>query len=139
MSLWRMWKSDRRAPLELQWGIWVSSRVAAGNSGFLLSCSPLVVAGTQCSSAIAVWNSGFHLRCGGELGLLSSWEVTQGSSRLVVGPPLEFPWGNSSLVGMCKVAPFLLQCASGYSLVLAWDSSSCGQGQLCSCGGFNSL
>ena len=67
VSLWRMWKSDRRAPLELQWGIWVSSRVAAGNSGFLLSCSPLVVAGTQCSSPIAVWNSGVV----GNLG--SSW------------------------------------------------------------------
>ena len=125
-----MWKSDHRAPLELQWGIWGSSRVAVGNSGFLLSCSPLVVVGTQCSSPIAVWNSGFHSRCGGELGFLLNWGVTQGSSQLVVGHPFEFSWGNSSLAGMCRVAPFLLQCAGGYSLVLAWDFSSCGQSQL---------
>ena len=64
---------------------------------------------------------------------------TQGSSQLVVGPPLELPWGNSCLAGVCRMAPFLLQSARGYSLVLAWDFSSCGQGQFCSCGGFNSL
>lgn len=103
--------------------------------GFLSSCSgklriplelhqgtqnsPRVAMGTQCSSPIAVWDSGFHSRHGGEFGFLSSWRVTQGSPRLVVGPPLEFPWGNSSLAGMCRVTPFLLQCAGGYSLVLA--------------------
>ena len=114
--------------------------------GFLSSCSrklgiplelyqgtqisPLVGVGIQCSSPITAWDSGFHSRHGGELGFLSSWGVTQGSSRLVVGPPLEFPWGNSSLAGMWSVAPFFLQCAGGYSPVLAWDFSSCGQGQL---------
>ena len=83
-------------------------------------------------------NCSVELRRGGELGFLLSWGVTQGSSRLVVGPPLEFPWGNSSLAGMCRVAPFLLQSVCGYSLVLAWDFSSCVQGQLCSYGVFDS-
>ena len=36
------------------------------------------------------------------------------------------------------MAPFLLQSARGYSLVLAWDFSSCVQGQLCSYGVFDS-
>ena len=47
---------------------------------------------------------------------LSNWGSTQGSSQL-----LEFPQGSSSLAAMCRVAPALLQCVGGYSLVLARD------------------
>ena len=42
-----------------------------------------------------------------------------GQLLLVLGPPLELYWGDSSLAGMFRVAPVLLQCVRGYSLVLA--------------------
>ena len=45
---------------------------------------------------------------------------TQGFSQISVGPPLKLSWGDSSLAGMCRVAPILLQCVGSYSLVLAW-------------------
>ena len=67
--------------------------------------------GTRASTLVAMGISGFH----------SSWGGTQGSSRLAVGPPLMLPWGNSSLAGMFRVAPVLLQCVGGYSLVLTRD------------------
>ena len=38
------------------------------------------------------------------------------------------------------MAPVLWQCVGGYSLVLAWIFfffSSCGRGQLCTCGGID--
>ena len=38
-----------------------------------------------------------------------------------MGPPLELYWGDSSLAGMFRAAPVLLQCVGGYSLVLARD------------------
>ena len=44
----------------------------------------------------------------------------QGSSRVAMGPPVNFPWGISSLAGMCRVDSVLLQCVGAYSLVLAW-------------------
>ena len=68
----------------------------------------------------------------------SSWGATYGSSHVVLGPPIVMSWGDWSLVGMCRLAFLLLQCAGDYSLVLAWDFSSCGQGQLCSYGVFDS-
>ena len=107
-----------------------------GNMGFLSSCSgklgiPLELLPFSCGgNSVFLSNYSVELRRGGELGFLLSWGVTQGSSPLVVGHPFEFSWGNSSLAGMCRVAPFLLQCAGGYSLVLAWDFSSCDQSQL---------
>ena len=112
--------------------------------GFLSCCSgklgiPLELLPFSCGgNSVFLSNCSVELRRGGELGFLLSWGVTQGSSPLVVGHPFEFSWGNSSLAGMCRVAPFLLQCAGGYSLVLAWDFSSCVQGQLCSYGVFDS-
>ena len=47
-------------------------------------------------------------------------EVTQGSSRVAGEPPHKLSWVDSSLVGMCSIAPLLLQFSCGYSLVLAW-------------------
>ena len=36
--------------------------------------------------------------------------MAKDSSGLVVGPPLELSWADSSLVGMCSMAHDLLQC-----------------------------
>ena len=84
-----------------------------------------VVAGTQGSSQVAAWDLGFQSGHGWEHGVPLKLEGTQGSFRVAAGPPLELSWGDSSLAGMCRVEHFLLQCAGGYSLVLAWDFSSC--------------
>ena len=59
----------------------------------------------------------------GNSGFLSCLGGTQGSSQLVVGPSLELYWGDSSLAGVFRVVPMLLQCMGGYSLVLARDYS----------------
>jgi len=53
---------------------------------------------------------GFHWSHDSELGVPLDLGVTQGFSRFVVGPPLEFSWRDLSLTGMCGVAPDLLQC-----------------------------
>ena len=52
----------------------------------------------------------FHLSRGGEFRVTLGLGGTQGSSQLVVGPPLELSWVDSSLQVMCRVAPVLLQC-----------------------------
>ena len=58
-----------------------------------------------------MWVSLFHSSCGGEPGVSLKFERgTQGPSRLVVEPPLELSWGDSSLARMCRVASVLLQC-----------------------------
>ena len=44
----------------------------------------------------------------------------QGSSRVPMGPPVDFSWGISFLAVMCRVGSVLLQCMGAYSLVLAW-------------------
>ena len=59
----------------------------------------------------------------GNSGFLSCLGGTQGSSQLVVGPPLELYWGDLSLAGMFRVVPVLLQRVGGSSLVLARDYS----------------
>ena len=103
-----------------------SSQIAAGKLGLLLSCSRelgillKLQLETQASTLVAM----------GILGFLSSWGGTQCSSGLVVGPHLELSWGDSSLGGMCRVAPVLLQCCEathffwhGTSLSLWSDST----------------
>ena len=57
---------------------------------------------------------------------LSSWGgcyIWFLSSHVVLGPPLVMFWDDWSLVGMCRLASLLLQCAGDCSLVLAWDFS----------------
>ena len=50
-------------------------------------------------------------------------QVTQGSFRVVVEPPLEGQWGRSSLVVLCRLVPVYLHCVGGYSLVAAWGAT----------------
>ena len=50
-------------------------------------------------------------------------QVTQGSFRVVVAPPLKLRWGRSSLVALCRLVPVYLHCVGGYSLVAAWGST----------------
>ena len=121
--------------LELQRETWGPSPVAAeysqlllscgGNSGFLLSCStglrvPLEPWwGTQSSSLVGGY-SGFLLSCRGA------------SSRVVLGrlfSSRDVQYGFS----LVAVSQWLLTCF-GMGLYF-----SCGWGQLCSCGGFESL
>ena len=45
----------------------------------------------------------------GKSGFTSSLVGTQGSWQLVMGPPVEFSWGDSSLAGMVREASVLLQ------------------------------
>ena len=40
-------------------------------------------------------------------------QVTQGSFRVVVEPPLELQWGRSSLVVLCSLVPVYLHCVGG--------------------------
>ena len=42
-------------------------------------------------------------------GFTSSLVGTQGSWQLLMGPPVEFSWGDSSLAGMVREASVLLQ------------------------------
>ena len=72
---------------------------------------------------VAVEDSGLHLSHGRELNFFSSWGATHGSSCVVMGPPLMMSWGDWPIVGMCRLASLLLQCAGDCSLVLAWDFS----------------
>ena len=60
----------------------------------------------------------------GKSGFTSSLVGNQGSWKLTVGPPVEFSWHDSSLVGMGREASVLLVAVMGdYSLVLARDYS----------------
>ena len=125
---------DLRPPLEWQVGTHSSSPVAVGNTGFLSICSrklkaPLdLVPETQDSTLVVIGISGFLSSCSG----------TQCSSRLL-GAPLELSWGDSSLAVMWRVAPILLQCREATHFFCVGFLYLCGQIQLCSCGGFNSL
>lgn len=113
---------DLRIPLELRQGT---------------QNSPLVAVESVLSSPVTAWTQvPLEARnlCSSQIG-----GVLRVLLNSRVGPPLEFPQGSSSLAACCRVAPALLQCAGGYSPVLAWDFSSCSWGQLCSCGGSNSL
>ena len=50
---------------------------------------------------------------GGSLSFISGGfflMMAKDSSGLVVGPPLEVSWADSSLVGICSMAHDLLQC-----------------------------
>ena len=103
MSLWRMWKSDPRVPLELQWGTWGSSRVVSEDSKLLSTCSGSSVFLSNCSVELRVpleawWGTcvplelmsypGFFSTCGGassrvSLGKFISSRDVQGGSFLV--------------------------------------------------------
>ena len=120
--------------IDLKLETWVSSRFATGESGLLSRCRwelcvPLnLCPETQASTLVVIGISGFLSSCSG----------TQCSSRLV-GPPLELSWGDSSLAVMWRVAPILLQCREATHFFCVGFLYLCGQIQLRSCGGFNSL
>ena len=66
-------------------------------------------------------NSGFISCCStGPRVTLGLWWGIQCAYPVAVGLSLELSRGNSSLAGMCRMAPVLQQCVGGYSLVLAW-------------------
>ena len=65
--------------------------------------------------------------------------MAKDSSGLVVGPPLELSWADSSLEGC---AAWLMTCCNVSWLLSSFGLGllcSCGRGQLCSCGGLNIL
>ena len=146
-------------PLKLQQRSWTSSRIAedtrssslvvAGNLGFPLeflqgtqNSSP-IAAGNQCSSGVPVWDARFHWSHGGKLGVLSELGWYSGflvtcvevSSRVILGRLVS----SRDVRGEGRG---LLSCCSDGWLLLSFGKgllSLCGLGQLCSCGGFNSL
>ena len=57
---------------------------------------------------------GLLSNCSRELSVpLELQQVTQGSFRVVVEPPLELQWGRSSLVVLCSLVPVYLHCVGG--------------------------
>ena len=73
---------------------------------------------------ISCYFLGLLSNCSRELGVpLELQQVTQGSFRVVVAPPLKLRWGRSSLVALCRLVPVYLHCVGGYSLVAAWGST----------------
>ena len=69
---------------------------------------------------------------GGELGVPLELGWYSGFLSTDGGPPLELSYGDSSLAGLCRVAPILLQCQVMGLHYRVWS-------QICCCGGFNSL
>ena len=70
---------------------------------------------------------GLLSNCSRELSVpLELQQVTQGSFRVVMEPPLEGQWGRSSLVALCRLVPVYFHCVGGYSLVVTMgDLFSC--------------
>ena len=114
-----------RTPLELRWGTSVSSRVAAGESGLLLSCSrngvssrvatedsELLSKYSEKSMFLWICNTGYRIP-------LESWHGSWGSppAWLVLRVPGDLQWGillsslggGSSLAGMFRMARVLWQ------------------------------
>ena len=111
-------------PLELQLGSWASSGVAAETRGSSLvagssrfprelpqgtEISSRCAARNQSSSGFAAQDAGFHWIHGTEVRVLLKFGWYSGFLVTLVGCPVEFSCGDSSLAGMCKLAPFLLQ------------------------------
>ena len=70
---------------------------------------------------ISCYCLGLLSNCIRELGvLLELQQVTQVSFRVVVKPPLELQWSQSSQVALCRLVPVYSHCVGGCSLVVAW-------------------
>ena len=111
--------------------------------GFLWSCmgtqsSSPIAAGNQCSSGVPVWDAGCHWSHGGKLGVLKlHWY--SGFLLIHNGTSCRVPLGQLASSRDVQGGSYLVAVTGGCSLVLARDYSLLGPGQLCSCGGFNSL
>ena len=121
--------------LELQRETWGPSLVAAEYSQLLLSCGENSGLLLSCSTGLRVplepWRgTRGSFRVGGYSGFLLSCRAA--SSRVVLGrlfSSTDVQYGSS----LVAISQWLLTCL-GMGLY-----SSCGWGQLCSCGGFDSL
>ena len=114
---------ELRVPHEWQQQSRTSSEVEAGNLVFLLRCGGKLGIATR--DLDLLWsfgrNSGFISYCSmGPRVTLELWWGMQCDSPVVVRLSLELSRSNSSLAGMCRMAPVSQQCVGGYSLFLAW-------------------